>query len=87
MYKNLRIAGCIVAALFAAAAVFTFIYAGIGWGFLCVVGAIAFYVLTVFFKNLQEAKERKDNPPPPVGDFITGKVPSDKRDDATDKNQ
>ena len=39
-------------------------------------------MLTLLFKRKQEEKELKENPPPPVGDFITGKVPlkSDKGD-------
>lgn len=84
MLKNLRIASCIAAAICAAAAVFVFIYAGIGWGFICVAAAVVFFMLTLLFKRKQEEKELKDNPPPPVGDFITGRVPSDKHDETSD---
>lgn len=62
------------AALIAAAAIFIFIYAGWQWGLAAVGGAIVFGALMVLFKQLQEKKERKENPPPPKGDFITGKV-------------
>lgn len=51
------------------------------WGFICVAGAIVFFLLTLTFKRLQERQELKDNPPPPEGDFIIGRVPSG---DATD---
>lgn len=76
MFRNLRIAFSILAAICAAAALFVFVYAPhIGWGFLCVAGAAVFFMLTLLFKRKQEEKELKENPPPPVGDFITGKVP------------
>ena len=81
MYKIFRIASCIIAALCAAAAVFVFVFLGMAWGFICVAGAIVFFLLTLTFKRLQERQELKDNPPPPEGDFITGRVPSG---DATD---
>ena len=81
MYKIFRIASSIIAALCAAAAVFVFVFLGMAWGFICVAGAIVFFLLTLTFKRLQERQELKDNPPPPEGDFITGRVPSG---DATD---
>lgn len=81
MYKIFRIASSIIAALCAAAAVFIFVFLGMAWGFICVAGAIVFFLLTLTFKRLQERQELKDNPPPPEGDFITGRVPSG---DATD---
>ncbi len=87
MYKNLRIASCIIAVAFAAAAIFVFVYAGVEWGILCVVAAVVFFMLTVFFKKKQELKELKDNPPPPVGDFITGKVPHDDKDGDSDRTE
>ncbi len=74
MYKTLRIICCVAAALIAAAAIFIFIYAGWQWGLAAVFLALVFGALMVLFKQLQEKKERKENPPPPKGDFITGKV-------------
>ena len=76
MYKIFRIASSIIAALCAAAAVFVFVFLGMAWGFICVAGAIVFFLLTLTFKGVQERQELKDNPPPPEGDFITGRVPS-----------
>lgn len=76
MYKIFRIASSIIAALCAAAAVFVFVFLGMAWGFICVAGAIVLFLLTLTFKRLQERQELKDNPPPPEGDFITGRVPS-----------
>lgn len=80
MFKYLRITSCIIAVLFAAAAIFVFVYAGMAWGFICVAAAALFFALTVLFKRLQEKKDLKDNPPPPEGDFITGRVKSDDGD-------
>ncbi len=74
MYKILRILFCILAVAMAAAAVFVFIYAGWLWGGLVVLLAFVFGALMVTFKQLQEKEELKKNPPPPKGDFITGKI-------------
>ncbi len=76
MYKILRVTFCILAVICAAATIFIFAYFG-WWGALPLFGAVIFGVLMVVFKNLQEAKERRDNPPPPEGDFITGPVKKD----------
>ncbi len=74
MYKILRILFCIIAALLAATAVFVFIYAGTLWGIAVVILAFVSGALMVTFKQLQEKQERKENPPPPQGDFIFGKA-------------
>lgn len=59
-------------------AVTIFIFVYFGWfGLIPLGGAIIFGFLMVMFKNLQQAKELKDNPPPPEGDFITGPVKKD----------
>ena len=84
MYKIFRIASSIIAALCAAAAVFVFVFLGMAWGFICVAGAIVFFLLTRTFKRLQERQELKDNPPPPEGDVITGRVPTDGDRDGND---
>lgn len=87
MYKILRILCCIVSALLLAACVFIFVYLGIVWGLIALLAAGAFAALTFFFKRRQEEREAKINPPPAVGDFITGAVRKDgegeekKRDD------
>ena len=76
MYKILRIVSCILAVLCAAVTIFIFTY--FEWfGLIPLGGAVVFGLLMVLFKNLQEAKERKDNPPPPEGDYITGAVKKD----------
>ena len=80
MYKILRIICCVVAVLIAAAAVFIFIYAGWQWGLAAVLVAVVFGALMFVFKQLQEKKELKDNPPPPKGDFITGSIEQPKND-------
>lgn len=77
MYKILRIVFGVISALLVAACIFIFIYLGFMWGLICVAAAAAFFGLCVLFKNLQEKEERKLNPPPPVGDFITGRVEKD----------
>ncbi|MDE5722333.1 MAG: hypothetical protein K2I30_06335 [Clostridia bacterium] len=74
MYKKLRIVFCIIAVAFAAAAIFVFIYAGWLWGLATVMLAAVCGGLMATFKMLQKKKERLANPPPPVGDFIYGKV-------------
>ncbi len=77
MYKNLRILFCILAVICAAATIFIFIYFK-WWGAIPLGGAALFGGLMVLFKNKQEAKERKENPPKPTeGDFITGKIKKD----------
>ena len=82
MFKNLRIACAVIAAACAAAAVFVFVYAGVPWGFICVFGAVVFFLLTLLFKRKQEEKEVKDNPHPPECDFITGRVAHDGSDES-----
>ena len=77
MYKVLRIVFCILAVAIAAAAIFIFAYLGWLWGFFALLIAFVSGALMVTFKMLQEKKERKENPPPPQGDFITGKVEND----------
>ena len=79
IFKVLRITFCILTVALAAAAIFVFIYApSIWWGVATVVLAFVFGALMVTFKDLQEKDELKKNPPPPKGDFITGKVGDDK---------
>ena len=54
MYKILRIICCVIAALLLAACIFVFVYLGVIWGLCTVVGAAAFFALTILFKSLQE---------------------------------
>lgn len=79
MFKNLRILFCILSVACAAVTVFVFIYATY-WGFLPLAGACIFAGLMYLFKNKQEAEESKKNPPPPSGDFITGKINDEDKD-------
>lgn len=76
MFKILRIISCVLAAASAAVAVFILVYFGL-WGLLPVGLCILFAALMFLFKNKQEREELKKNPPPPEGDFITGKVKKD----------
>lgn len=78
MFKILRIVFCALAVAVCAAAIFIFVYLGWKWGLVSVAAAVIFGALMFLFKKLQENKELKDNPPPPQGDFITGKADVDK---------
>lgn len=78
MYKILRIIFCALTVAIAAAAIFIFVYLGWLWGCLSILFAFVSGALMVTFKQLQEKQELKKNPPPPEGDFITGKVDKDK---------
>lgn len=80
MYKILRIIFCALAAVLAAAAIFIFVFFGWLWGLCCVFAVIVCAALMITFKKLQEDKEKKANPSPASGDFITGK-PDDKNND------
>lgn len=62
MYKILRIVCCVIAALCVAACVFAFIYGGVVWGVCTLLGAAAFFALTVLFKHYQEDGENKNKP-------------------------
>lgn len=73
MFKILRMICSVIAAAGAAVAIFIFAYFRL-WGLLPVGLCVAFAALTFLFKHLQEKEELKKNPPPPEGDFITGKV-------------
>ena len=84
MFKTLRIICCVICALILAAAIFIFIYCGMIWGFVSLLCAAGFFGLRLLFKAKQEAAERKKNPPPPVGDFITGRVPVDNDNEKKD---
>ena len=82
MYKVLRIIFCVLAAVMAAGMVFVFIFAPEWyWGVSALALAFVFAGLMILFKKLQEKKELKENPPPPKGDFITGKVKEENVDD------
>lgn len=63
MFKVLRIICCIISALCVAACVFTFIFAGTVWGIATLLGAAAFFALTVLFKHFQEDEEKKNAQP------------------------
>lgn len=64
MFKILRIACSVIAAILVAVCIFIFLYVNITAGIVCVAGALLFFVLTMLFKYLQEEKEelsRKNN--------------------------
>ncbi len=86
MFKTLRIICCIICALIIAAAIFIFVYLGYFWGFMSLIGAAAFFGLTLLFKHLQEAEEEKLHPTPPKGDYITGRVPASTKEE-NDENK
>ena len=77
MYKKLRIVCSIICALIVAGAIFVFVYLDPLWTILTIAAGFLFFGLTLHFKRLQEKEELKDNPPTPVGDFITGKINKD----------
>ncbi|MDE7380135.1 MAG: hypothetical protein K2N14_03685 [Clostridia bacterium] len=62
MYKVLRIICCVISALCLAACVFIFVYLGIVWGITSLVGAAAFFALTMLFRSLQKEQEEKQPP-------------------------
>ena len=84
IFKVLRIVFCALTVALAAAMIFVFIYAGWIWGFLILAVAFVCGALMVTFKNLQEKHEKINNPPPPQGDFIFGKV--EKQDNEENKD-
>ncbi|HIR66607.1 MAG TPA: hypothetical protein IAB94_01000 [Candidatus Coproplasma avicola] len=85
LYTILRIAFCIVAVALCAVAIFVFVYSGWQWGLLCVVAAAACAGLMLFFRRKQTDREREENPPASVGDFITG--PIHKNESESDENK
>lgn len=62
MYKILRIICCVISVLLVAACVFVFVYAGTVWGIATIVGAAAFFALTMVFRSLQTDKEKRSQP-------------------------
>lgn len=76
MYKTLRILFCILACVCAAVTIFIFVYFDM-WGFVPLAAGVVFAALMFYCKNAQGREELKKNPPPPSGDFITGKVSND----------
>ena len=73
MFKNLRVLFCILSVACVAATIFIFVYY-LWWGFVPLGGALAFAGLMFLFKGMQERADKAATPPPPTGDFITGKV-------------
>lgn len=86
MYKTLRIVFCCLSVACVAAAVFVFMYAQPWqWGFMVVAAAAVFFFIMTHFKRKQEAQELEKNPPPPIGDFITGRIPEQCDDSGADE--
>ena len=80
MFKNLGILFCILSVACVAVTVFIFVYFK-WWGFVPLAGACAFAALMFLCKRMQERDEKAANPPPPTGDFITGKVEDKEKND------
>lgn len=74
MYKILRIVFSILSAAAAAVTIMIFVFFNL-WGLLPLGLCIVFAVAMFLCRNAQIREELKANPPAPVGDFITGKVP------------
>lgn len=74
MYKVLRIVFSILSAAAAAVTIMIFVFFNL-WGLLPLGLCIVFAVAMFLCRNAQIREELKANPPAPVGDFITGKVP------------
>lgn len=74
MYKVLRIVFSILSAAAAAVTIMIFVFFNL-WGLLPLGLCIVFAVAMFLCRNAQIREELKANPPVPVGDFITGKVP------------
>lgn len=51
-----------ISVLLVAACVFVFVYAGTVWGIATIVGAAAFFALTMVFRSLQTDKEKRSQP-------------------------
>lgn len=66
MFKLLRIACSIVAALLVTACIFILIYVSIPAGLAAGAGALLFFVLTLLFKYLQEEREAKQSKQSPA---------------------
>ncbi len=80
MYKVLRIIFCVISVLAAASAIFIFVYFQF-WGLAAVGVCVASAIGMILCKRAQEREELRKNPPPPEGDFITGRVVKDEKED------
>ncbi len=73
MNRILRVTFCVLAVACSAVTILILALFGV-WGLLPLGGALLFGGLMYFFKLREDAEEAKKNPPPPCGDFITGKA-------------
>ncbi len=87
MFKVLRMICGILSAVIVAGAIFIFVYLGWVWGVVAICAAALLFGLCVLFKNLQTKQEEKQNPPPAVGDFITGAVNVNNDDKIDEKTE
>ncbi|MCD8205538.1 MAG: hypothetical protein LUD29_02865 [Clostridia bacterium] len=87
VFKNLRITSGILAACGVVATFFVFVFCELLWGFIALIITLIFVALTFVFRSKQRQQENITNPPPPQGDFITGKINSDKNENNGDKSQ
>ena len=76
MFKILRMACSIIAAVLVTACIFLGIFINIVACVACGAGALLFFVLTMLFKYLQEEKEEKDKKSTAAADEAEG--PQDK---------
>jgi fatty acid desaturase len=60
IYKNLRIACCILCALILAVAIFIFVYCELIYGLITVLAAFLLFMLTIYFKHKQEDCEKTE---------------------------
>lgn len=86
MYKIFRIIFCILSVICAAATVLVLVFDW-RWGIGVALLAVCFTGLMFIFKNLQTSEELKKNPPPPRGDYITGRVEPQNKNDAQKEDE
>lgn len=86
MYKILRIISCILAVALVASCPFVFLYAGNTPGIVCIGAILVCFFAMLTFKKFQEDKEGTNDEKPLVGDYITGRIPLPKDDDAKTEN-
>ena len=79
MYKILRIVCCVISALLLAGCVFFFVYLGNIWGIASIIGAGAFFALTIMFKTLQEEEQAKQ--------ILNKQAPPEQTETTADQNQ
>ncbi len=85
LYTIGRIASGVIAVAGVLATFFIFVYLPLYAGFIALVVTLGFVALTFYFRYLVRKEDEKENPPPPVGDYITGRVPLDLHEEDEDE--